>query len=329
MPISPPDLKWYKSMTIADSGANGGRMSAVQSPSGVKNNVLPDVTLTERTAGVTRHRKLFIKVANADNIVLQNARVFVQQATPGQDSVCFFPGTQRDTQAVLTGSERLYGAGKLAAPAPAGSASIQVATEGAALNYLRAGDLVRVSDKTGAASPGNEEFRVVQAVTYAGDVATVSLAEGLAYGYPSDGTVVSSVYQAGDVGATSTSPAVVSAGGTVAADGVLGDSIGTVDQDWTLTFTSATAFTITGDTLGNVGSGNVTGGAAPANPSFPGRAYFSLPAGAFGGAFATGDTVTFTTRPAAIPVWYKQVVPAGAAAVSGNQVILAVDGESA
>ena len=31
-------------------------MSAAQSPSGVKNNVLPDVTLSERTTGVTRHR---------------------------------------------------------------------------------------------------------------------------------------------------------------------------------------------------------------------------------------------------------------------------------
>ena len=329
MPISPPDLKWYKSLTIADTSANGGRMSAAQSPSGVKNNVLPDVTLSERTTGVTRHRKLFIKVENADSIPLQNARVFVQQATPGQDSVCFFPGTQRDTQASLTGSERLYGAGKLSATASAGAKTILVATEGAALSYLRAGDLLRITDKATVAAPGSEEFVVAQSVTYAGDVANVTLATPLASSYAANAATVSSVYQAGEVKARATEVQVSSAAGLFDQSALPLDSTGTVEQSWTLTFTSATAFTVTGDTLGNIGSGNIASGAAPAHPSFPGKAYFTVPGTAFGGAFAAGDTVTFTTSPAAIPVWYRQSVPAGAAAVSGNQVILAVDGESA
>lgn len=327
MPISTSDLKWYKPQTIADASANGGRMSATQAPSGVKNNVLPDITLTERTAGVTRHRKVFVKVANAENIPLQNARVFIQQNTPGQDSVTFFPGTQRDTQAGLTGSERLYGGGKLNAHANTGATSIQVATEGAALNVIRVGDLVRITDKTSVSGAGNEEFRTVAAVSYAGDVATLTI-DALAYSYSANATVVSSVYQAGTVQASMTAPVVTSAAGAVANSGTV-DSIGTVEQDWTLTFTSATAFTITGDTLGNVGSGNTASGGAPANPNFAGRVYFSLPASAFSGTFAAGDTVTFSTSPAAIPLWYKHTVPAGAEAISGNQVIVGVDGESA
>lgn len=50
---------------------------------------------------------------------------------------------------------------------------------------------------------------------------------------------------------------------------------------------------------------------------------------AFGGTFATGDTIAFTTQPAAIALWYKRVVPAGASSFSGNQVIVGIDCESA
>lgn len=330
MPVTPSDIKWYKSLTVADTAANGGRMSNVQSPSGIKNNVLPDITLSERNAGTTRYRKMFIKVANADNITLGNARVFLQQNTPGEDSVTFFPGTQRDTQAQITGSERQYGGGRLVSAAPSMSISLQVLTEGAALNCLRAGDTIRITNRQAVSGAGNEEFQVIEAVSYVGDVATLTLVDPLQYAYPANETIVSSVYQVGEVHPTVSVPAVTSASGVLLAEHpITGDSLATVEQDWTLTFTSATAYIIFGDTLGNVGSGNLSGGAAPINPAFPGRPYFRLPAAAFSGAFATGNQITFTTSPAAIPVWYKHVVPAGAAAISGNHVVLGVDGESA
>lgn len=331
MPITPSDIKWYKSLTVADAAANGGRMSNVQSPSGIKNNILPDITLAERNAGTTRYRKMFIKVENADNIALGNARVFLQLNTPGEDSVTFFPGTQRDTQAAITGNERLYGGGRLSESVEDGAVSIKVITEGAALNCFRAGDTVRVTDKTSVSSAGNEEFLEIEAVAYAGDVATLTLAEpGLTNGYQANVTGIASVYQAGDVQPVVGERVVTSANGSLnPGSPVTGDHLATVEQNWTITFTSGTAFSIVGDTLGNVGSGNVGNGAAPINPAFPGRPYFSIPAAAFSGAFAAGDTITFSTSPAAIPIWYKQVVPAGAAAISGNRVILGVDGESA
>lgn len=328
MPITPSDIKWYKSLTLADAAANGGRMSNVQSPSGIKNNILPDITLAERNAGMTRYRKMFIKVANGENIALTNARVFLQLPTPGEDSVTFFPGTQRDTQAAITGSERLYGGGKLAVAVAAGGTTLQVATEAAALNCIRTGDVIRVTDKPAVTGAGSEEFLTVTAVTYLGDVAEVTLAEPLVSSYGA-GAIVSSVYAAGEVKALASAAQVTSAAGMVVGEMITCDSLATVEQDWTLTFTSATAFTIVGDTLGNIGSGNTTSNSAPINPAHPGRSYFTIPAAAFSGTFATGDRITFTTSPAAIPLWYRQVVPAGASAISGNQVILGVDGESA
>ena len=56
MTISSSELKRYKPATITDTPANGGKMSAVESVSALKNNVFPDVSEDERTTGVTRYR---------------------------------------------------------------------------------------------------------------------------------------------------------------------------------------------------------------------------------------------------------------------------------
>lgn len=333
MTITPAELRWYKSQTVSDASANGGRMSTVESPSGVKNNIFPDVSLAERTSGITRHRKMFLKIANDDDLTLFSAKVFVQLNTPGDDNVTFFPGNQRDTQASITGSERRYGGGRLAANVSAGATSFTVNTEGVALGIFQNGDPIRISDKTSVGGSGNEEFHVISSISYAGDVATIGIAAsaGLANPYASGVTGVSSVYEAGDVKTNITAPSITSASGTgdFAANPILGDNIATVEQDWTVTFTSTTAFNIVGDTLGAVGSGNISSDAAPGNPNFAGKPYFTLQSEAWGGTWAPGDTVTFTTSPAAIPVWYRQNVPVGAAALSGDRVIVGLSGESA
>ena len=332
MPLQPNEIRVYKSQTISDAAPNGGRMSNVEAPSGVKNNIFPDVSLAERQAGVTRYRKVFWKIANDDDLTLFTGRVFVHLNTPGDDNVTIFPGTQRDTQADITGSERLYGAGPLNANVASGALTFVVATEGVGLNYIRTGDLIRVTDKTSAGGSGSEEFVTASNVTWAGDLATITIpSPGLANSYTAANTKVSSVYDAGDVKTSSTVPSVTSASGTldVGTYPILGDNLATVNQDWTLTFTSATAYSIVGDTVGNVGSGNVTAGAAPGNAQFSGKPFFTLPGAAFGGTFAPGDVITFTTNPAAVPVWYKQTVPAGAVAISGDRVIVGMAGESA
>lgn len=331
MSIVPAELRWFRSQVVSDASSNGGRMSAIEAPNGVKNAILPDVTLAERTAGITRFRKMFIKVANDDDLVLYAARVFEQLGTPGADNVTFFPGSQRDTQGSLSGTERLYGSGKLNANVAAGATSFVVATEGAALNYIRNGDLLRITNKTTLADTGAEEFVTATGVSYAGDLATVTIASpGLANAYNASNSSISSVYAAGDVKTNVSVPAKTSAAGTINAGApILGDNLGTVEQDWTVTFTTATAFTIVGDQLGSVGSGNTTSDATPGNPLASGKPYFTLPAGFWGGTWAPGDTVTFTTNPAAVPIWYRHNVPAGAAVVSGNRVIIGIDGESA
>jgi hypothetical protein len=94
-----------------------------------------------------------------------------------------------------------------------------------------------------------------------------------------------------------------------------------------LTFTSATAFNIAGDTVGAVGSGNTSSGAAPNNPAFN-KPYFTLNAALFGGSYVAGNMLTFSTHPAAVPLWVRQVVPDGAVAMSNNTFSIYIDGET-
>lgn len=334
MSIVASEIKWYQPQVMSDAAGNGGRMVAAEIASGVKNNIWPDVPQAERVAGSTKWRKVFIKIANDDDFTLFAAKLFVETFTPGEDNVCIFLGTQTNTQADLTGSERLYGSAQLASDITAGAGTLTVNTEGAALDYFQAGDTIRVSDKTSVdAVGGNEEYVTISVGgvgAYAGDQVVLTIDETFTNSYTAASTRVASVLDAGDVDAPVGAAVPTTASGTFddTTYPILGDNIGSIEQTWTLTFTSASAFDIVGDTVGTVGSGNITTDAAPLNGDFA-KPYFTLDLQAWGGTWAIGETLVFTTGPAAIPVWYRRNVPAGAASLSGDRVIVAVDGESA
>jgi hypothetical protein len=256
--------------------------------------------------------------------------VFVETQTPGDDSVTFFPGTHTDVQSSITGSERQYGTGKLNADVAVAATAITVLTEGASLNYLRNGDLVRISNKTSVDDAvGTEDYVTINsAPTYSGSVASFVVTPALTHAYTAALTRVAAVYQAADtVGIIS--GLVKTLGGTFDAvlHPILVDSIGGIYQTWTLTFSSATVFTVVGDTVGSVGSGNVSSDFQPTNSSYS-KPYFVLPATAWGGTQVTGNTLTWITAPASIPIWEKRTIPAGANSLSGNKVIIGIDGES-
>ena len=333
MSITAGELIWRAPANSSDAGTNGGRMTPTPITSNIKNNIWPDVLQAERVAGSTKYRKVFIHVANDDDLALIQARVFVETNTPGDDSVTIFPGTQTDTQSGLTGTERQYGCGKLNADVSIGASTITVLTEGAALNYFRAGDKVRISDKaTIDAVSGNTQVVTITgaAPTYVGAVVTFAIVETLSYAFAAASTRVASIIQAGNVAGSVASIVKTSVGGTYNSGTYppVVYSIGGIEQNWTLTFTSPTAFNCVGDTVGAAGSGNVSSGFSPVNAGFS-KPYFTIPAAAWGGSFLAGDTLTFTTHPASIPVWYKRIIPPGAASLTGNKAIIGIDGESA
>jgi hypothetical protein len=92
---------------------------------------------------------------------------------------------------------------------------------------------------------------------------------------------------------------------------------GTVYETWTLTFSSASAFAVSGAYYGSVGNGNTSSTFSPTNPD-TGQPYFAIESAGWGGTWANGDTVVFNTVPSAVPMLLCQVVPAGTSAESNN-----------
>lgn len=332
MSILATELIWRRPAEVSEAGTNGGRMTATAITSGVKNNLFPDVNQAERTAGVTRYRKSFIHVANDDDLALIAPKIFVLQPTPGDDNVAIFIGTQTDQQSGI-GSPQLYGAGNLNADVSVGATTVTVLVEDWANTPIFAdGMAVRITNKqTVDDVSGTVEYHTIATggVGVAGNVITLTLAgAGLTYGYSASNSFVSSCIEPGDVEGIASAPVVVNGGSyDDSTYPILPDWLGTIEQSWTGTFTSSSAVTIVGDTVGSLGSFNITNDIAPNNPDFS-KPYFFINRLGWNSPVA-GTEITFTTSPAAYGLWYKQLVPAGAASLSGNKVVVGIDGESA
>lgn len=333
MPIASNELIFRRSALLSDSvpAQNGGRMTAAAITSAVKNNLFPDVTQAQRTAGASHARKLFLHVASAAEVAFLDARLFLEDITPGDDYVLLYAGTQSDTEDAVIG--RPYGVGRLVSAVAADATVLLVDFEHAEFatwRPVRAGDVLRLANIPATGGTGAEVLATVDSVTWAGARATVTLAAALGAVFdPVAGAVtVASVIGQASVQASATAPVVVTSAAGTYTGTPGGSNRGTVAQAWTLVFTSPTGYRLDGDTLGAaVATGSVSADFAPANPG--GGVYFSLPASGWGGTWSAGDTLTFGTTPATVPLWLRRVVPAGAGSVAGDGVVVGVQGESA
>jgi hypothetical protein len=308
---------------VSNTAANGGRLSINQIVTSVRNNLFPDVTEAERTAGLTRYRKLFLKVVNTDNEMLANAIIHLLTVTPADDYITMFEGTHVDTQANIS-SPTEYGAGVLAGAEIAGAESFDVNVKHTDMIIFRTGDRIYISDGV------NEEYHDNVTISKSGTVVTITLDTGsqLANGYAA-GSVVASCIDVGDVDYDIEDFNVVSASGTYdETDNIIVDNIGGIHQTWTLTFTGVSNFDCAGSIVGAVGSGSINSNYSPTNTNFA-RPYFTLNSAGFGGTWAEGDTVVFTTIPRNVPIWFKKVVPALSASYSGNNFDFRILGETA
>ena len=326
MPIQPTEIKLYAAEQMHNEATNGGRMSANLIVSGVKNNIFPDVPDAERLAGSTKYRKVFWKVENPTNTALQNVKVYMTKFTNGDDWITFFAGTQIDTQADITGNEREYGVGALATDLSAGMTSFDVTLEDTTIaNIFQTGDTIWIGDGT------NEEFHTNVTVSVTGNVATITLDTNDSIGNSFSGanTVVASCLTPADITVSYDGLTITSTSGTFDDTNypILLNSVSTVEDTWTITFTSATTFDCVGAAEGAVGSGDTSTDFAPDNPDFTGNPFFTIQASAWGGTWAAGDTLVFATHPASTAIWFKRVVPAGAGTVY-NTFAHAIAGDS-
>ena len=142
----------------------------------------------------------------------------------------------------------------------------------------------------------------------------------------SDGTVVAAGLSLGTIAPSVTTPSVTSDAGTFdnSTYPITADPAGGVDDDFTLTFSDADTYSISGVRSGAVViDHNIADDCAPAN--FDG-VYFTIDSDAFGGTFEAGDTITFSTVSSSKGFWLKAVGPAGCAAMDPNRAGLKVIG---
>ena len=80
-----------------------------------------------------------------------------------------------------------------------------------------------------------------------------------------------------------------------------------IEERWALVFTSATAFNIIGQTVGQIGTGTTSTLTAPINP-MTGYAYFTIPSEAWGTGWSANNVVRVNTAAAKYPVWIGNAI---------------------
>lgn len=318
MAILGSELKWYQSATVNDTGSNGGRVSSTQIVSGTSNTWWPNVTEAQLTSGATQWRKSFLRNANASNETAYNVRIGLWKPMPEDDEMYLASGTQTNIQSQLS-SPSLYGAGKLDSSIISGATSLNVLVDDGATIIFRNGGLIRISDQTTPGGSGNYDYATISGTpSVNGDVVTITLASGVTHDYSATDTWVSSIIETATLIGTTSGKVVTSSAGTFDANQMTVGNIGSMYQTLTFTFTSATAFTVASDLVTLSPASGVIGSTyAPTNVT-AGASYFSIPAAAWGGTWATNDTLVIVTVPPVVPLWEKRVIPVGASAISSE-----------
>lgn len=88
---------------------------------------------------------------------------------------------------------------------------------------------------------------------------------------------------------------------------------GSMQERWRISFTSATAYQVIGETVGVVGAGTTSTDCAIANPA-TGAPYFTIRADGWGSGWAAGNQVRFNTDGAQAPFWVARTILSGPAA---------------
>ncbi len=332
MTILVGELKGFRSEIVNDTSANGGRFDpAKEIVSGAAQNVFEHVFKAQRTSGLTRYRKTSWCNRNDSDETGYGAQFFYHIPPTGDHFLWWHVGTHDDTQDDITGSERKYGSGKLGSAASAGASILVVdVTDSSQTSMFADGDTIIVSDKTTpTATTGNEEIHTVSGTpSVSGTEVTITISTTLANAYAAGASVSST--------ATGADLLCSVSGWTDASDNydettcpLVLDNIGTVYDTWTLTYDGSGGFSVTGANEGTLATGSVSADYAPPNGNCNNKPYFTLEAAGHSASQSAGETLIFTTNPAAINIWQTLTVPAGASPVGTAGLYVYMDVETA
>ena len=146
MSVTAEDIKFRKSVSVSDVGANGGRVGYAEVLSGIKHNLFPRVTKAERTAGITRYRKQFFRNENAANEIAYGALLYPEFPTNAGDRILAAIGTKDDVQGDIDGDYKWASCGPLDSNVSAGGYSVDIACESDGMDILNGG-MIHISNK--------------------------------------------------------------------------------------------------------------------------------------------------------------------------------------
>lgn len=316
------DIKYRKPEFITDTGINGGYISSEYYPNNSINSMFPDLSVQDLAiAEITQYRKVFAINEDVDNLVTPRMRIYLNimrgyESVAGvlteiaDDTICYLmESTQTETFADLDVNGKKYGAGLLSTPATSGTNTL-VVTFKSSLALVATGDTIAVITNNGTHN------YIVQNAVWAGNVCTITTESQLAANYTT-GLTVAACILVENMQPTVENLVVTSNGGSF--DDVnfpiLLNNKSTIKQIWTLEFTSATTYTVTGNKLGVIGSGVITASFQVNNEAF-GLPYLYIQPESFLGTLQAGDLIVFETNPNAAPVWVVVKTPQNTTAKS-------------
>lgn len=80
-----------------------------------------------------------------------------------------------------------------------------------------------------------------------------------------------------------------------------------IEERWALVFTGVSSFRIIGETLGEIGTGNIASLTAPLNP-MTSQPYFTIAVDSWGGGWSANNVVRFNTGAAKYPIWIGNAI---------------------
>jgi hypothetical protein len=268
-----------------------------------------------------------------------SVRILVLTGTFQAEVVRKAAGHEFTTTGTGTYRDGYVGSGHLDSVATAGDSSIDVEFYASDMQgVLRVGDLIYITEKESIDDTGHDgEFLTIDTISWAGTVATIGTTTQLQYSYATshlDGggetvyTRVCGVLELDDLEGTVSNVVQSGLTGSIDDSQIVAHAFGAEDDSVTLTFTSSTAFSVTGTSVPSYGTGSISGDFAPTNPDTA-SPYFTIPSSAWSGPFNIGDVLTFDVESAGKGIWIKEVVPASTTSYSNNTHVFGLIGESA
>jgi len=322
------------------ASTNGGRITGTTVSSNVIGATWPIVTPEQLTNGDETWRKRFLQIADDDDGTMLDFRVWLDIETPGDDYITMCLGTDTNFQSALTGSENHVGTAPLKTAITAGGSTIVVTVPNAELkgngayDIFRVGEMVRLTKQsTPSTTETTAEFLTIAAggITENGNDITIVVEEAIANDYALvDNPRLCSVLELGTVVPSFTE---ISYTGGANYDSVtyapVLDNIGTFTQRLTFTFTDSSSFTVSGNSMGALPSGNKTTNYSPTN-SQTGKPLLTLLASGWDGlTISAGNTFVLDIFGAQKAIWRRRKTPAGATYVASNYTVLAWYGAAA